>query len=202
MAPRKKRSGANPAPDPNVIESDTELDSIESLNRHFLGTVIISVDLLNENWDNNRELNMQHVKELQESFKADIRRWYPETRLRASTSMKVWENFLKNCLHRFAKEKDPTKHTWSPGDNDGQPKLEGWTLESLKQFALKNTGHFSPPQLSASTHLWILEPDVLCENFVLDAGQHRKHALIAHCNEKYKTKDRMPVDVSGNSNHC
>jgi hypothetical protein len=196
MPRRKKTDPAPSAANNAAANQEVEPDDVsnweeefDKLNGAFLGTLLINVSLLNESWldAQNREIKQEQVADLKNHFASGIRRYSPETRMRASVTGKTWTTLMTHFLDLFKSE----AAGFVPLNSDSKATLEGWTVDSLKHFAKKASGLFPKPDPAQSSHLmvlnWIDDDDF--PRPVLEAGQHRKHALIGFNREKFMCRD-------------
>jgi hypothetical protein len=134
----------------------------------LLGTVIIDVRLLNAEWPNgrNRELNTGHLENLRESMASGVRRYDVDTRMKADMTQKDWDQLLNHLVAQYS-----AANTTPIPQNKGNP-VKKWTPHILQEIVQNSTANPSP-----SKDVVVFDWPKDLPHMTLDAGQHRKAAL-------------------------
>lgn len=160
MPPRRR---INPRTSATPGALDTQSDAVvtiqedemaSKLNATFLGTVVLSVRDLNPQWphSSNREVDWLHVRNLQNDFKKGVRRYEPQSRLKATTTEADFAKILQVYKDNSDTEMDP---------------------KAIKEKC--HTGKGS----DFSDFVFVFElPDDITKP-ILQAGQHRRLALLS-----------------------
>ncbi|GAQ45464.1 hypothetical protein AtubIFM55763_002153 [Aspergillus tubingensis] len=166
----------------------------------FLGTALLDVRELDEAWKEpypNRKVDPTHVKSLEESFKHGIKHTSPECRMKVSITRADWQGLLNETAERFNKEDDTSQKptTERPIDKWSGKILAQVAFDGLSSLRFKNQVSYDLTLLPAQSN------NNTFYNFTLDAGQHRKYALlklIKTMAARRKAYEELPVNEKAN----
>ncbi|KAF9893210.1 hypothetical protein FE257_011633 [Aspergillus nanangensis] len=167
----------------------------------YLGTVIVDVRNLTTQWidGQNRALDRDHVRHLITQFQGGIRRIQAADRLKVSVTKDGWMYLLERTVDCIQKNDFPPPK-WSGSQS---PTPQEWGMKDLQQVVARReplTTHITSKQDPAPgliiPYLKNLDPEL---QPVLEAGQHRKQALLlllAEQKQATRTREKIGLEPS------
>jgi len=143
----------------------------ERIAQAYMGTVILNPIILNPNWGSgtgaNRPINESNVNNLVNSFKTTIRRWTPDTRMKASCSRESWGQVIEYNQANSPHVSNVPLHL------QDQARQGQWRYR--RTDILEITWRQSDPAQGEEEE----DPDNTPRP-ILEAGQHRRAALMKY----------------------
>ncbi|GKZ34631.1 hypothetical protein AbraIFM66950_004945 [Aspergillus brasiliensis] len=165
----------------------------DSLQKAFLGTALLDVRELDEHWESpypNRELDWTHVKKLEDTYRHGIKHTAPDCRMRVSITLADW----KGLLDAMAEELNKSNSTLIPPT--AEHVISKWSEKAIADIAYNGLASLRFRNQHVQD-LTLLPTESHYYNFTLDAGQHRKYALLNLIKQmalRKKEFDELPAD--------